>query len=85
MAVVAGFQGIAGGTSPRSAAGSDDGGGAAGSRRKRAAQTTPTVDGVYTRGPERVPAARKLDRISYQVEEASLGAKVLQIARWSSR
>jgi aspartate kinase len=39
------------------------------------------VDGVYTTDPNVVPAARKLDRISYEemLEMASLGAKVLQI------
>jgi len=38
------------------------------------------VDGVYTTDPNIVPAARKLDRISYDemLEMASLGAKVLQ-------
>ena len=39
------------------------------------------VDGVYTTDPAIVPAARKLDRISYEaiLELASAGAKVLQI------
>lgn len=39
------------------------------------------VDGVFTTDPKMVPAARKLDRISYEemLEMASLGAKVLQI------
>ena len=39
------------------------------------------VKGVYTTDPNLVPAARKLDRISYDemLEMASLGAKVLQI------
>ncbi len=39
------------------------------------------VDGVYTADPNIVPAARKLDRISYDemLEMAGLGAKVLQI------
>jgi len=39
------------------------------------------VDGVLTTDPRLVPAARKLDRISYDemIEMASLGAKVLQI------
>ncbi|MBI1240002.1 MAG: aspartate kinase [Alphaproteobacteria bacterium] len=38
------------------------------------------VDGVYTTDPRIVPAAQKLDRISYEemLEMASLGAKVLQ-------
>jgi aspartate kinase len=38
------------------------------------------VDGVYTADPNIVPAARKLDKISYEemLEMASLGAKVLQ-------
>jgi aspartate kinase len=39
------------------------------------------VDGVYTSDPNVVPAARKLDRVTYDemIEMASLGAKVLQI------
>jgi aspartate kinase len=39
------------------------------------------VDGVYTADPNIVPAARRLDKISYEemLEMASLGAKVLQI------
>jgi len=39
------------------------------------------VDGVFTTDPNMVPAARKLERISYDemIEMASLGAKVLQI------
>ena len=39
------------------------------------------VDGVFTSDPNMVPAARKLDRVSYEemLEMASLGAKVLQI------
>ena len=38
------------------------------------------VDGIYTTDPRMVPAARKLNRISYDemLEMASLGAKVLQ-------
>ncbi len=38
------------------------------------------VDGVYTTDPNMVPAARKLEKISYDemLEMASLGAKVLQ-------
>jgi aspartate kinase len=38
------------------------------------------VDGVYTSDPNIVPAARKLEKISYEemLEMASLGAKVLQ-------
>ncbi|MGE3154151.1 MAG: aspartate kinase [Nitrospiraceae bacterium] len=38
------------------------------------------VDGVYTADPNIVPAARRLDRVSYEemLELASLGAKVLQ-------
>ena len=39
------------------------------------------VDGIYTTDPRIVPRARKLERISYEemLEQASLGAKVLQI------
>jgi len=38
------------------------------------------VDGVYTTDPNIVPAAKKLDKVSYEemMEMASLGAKVLQ-------
>ena len=38
------------------------------------------VDGVYTADPNIVPAARRIDKISYEemLEMASLGAKVLQ-------
>jgi aspartate kinase len=38
------------------------------------------VDGVYTSDPNVVPAARRLDKVSYEemLEMASLGAKVLQ-------
>jgi aspartate kinase len=39
------------------------------------------VNGIYTTDPRIVPAARKIDRISYEemLELASLGAKVLQV------
>ena len=39
------------------------------------------VDGVYTTDPRIVPAARRLDRVSFEemLEMASLGAKVLQV------
>jgi len=39
------------------------------------------VDGVYTSDPRIVPAAHRLDRVTYEemLEMASLGAKVLQI------
>ncbi len=39
------------------------------------------VDGVYTTDPRVVPAARRMDRLTYEemLEMASLGAKVLQI------
>jgi aspartate kinase len=38
------------------------------------------VDGVYTSDPNKVPTAKRLDKISYEemLEMASLGAKVLQ-------
>ena len=38
------------------------------------------VDGVYTSDPNKVPDAKRLDKISYEemLEMASLGAKVLQ-------
>ncbi len=39
------------------------------------------VDGVYTTDPRIVPAARRLDKVSFEemLEMASLGAKVLQV------
>ena len=45
------------------------------------------VDGVYTADPNLVPTARKLRRISYDemLELASLGARVLQTDRKSTR
>ena len=38
------------------------------------------VDGVYTTDPNKVPEAKRLDKVSYEemLEMASLGAKVLQ-------
>jgi aspartate kinase len=44
------------------------------------------VDGVYTTDPRIVPTAKKLTEISYDemLELASLGAKVMQAARWNS-
>ena len=46
----------------------------------RACDIYTDVDGVYTADPRIVSGARKLDRISYEemLEQASLGAKVLQ-------
>jgi aspartate kinase len=83
VAVIAGFQGV------------DDGGnittlGRGGSDTSAVAiaaalgadvcEIFTDVDGVLTTDPRMVPAARKLDRISYNemIEMASLGAKVLQ-------
>jgi aspartate kinase len=68
VAVVAGFQGT------------DEQGNAAALQAERCEIYT-DVDGVYTTDPGVCPAARKLDRVSYEemLELASLGAKVLQI------
>jgi aspartate kinase len=84
VAVVAGFQGIdeEGNVTTLGRGGSDTTAVAlAAALRAERCEIYTDVDGVYTADPNICPAARKLDRISYEemLEEASLGAKVLQI------
>lgn len=83
VAVVAGFQGI----SPQSRittlgrGGSDTSAVAlAAALKADRCDIYTDVDGVYTTDPRIVPAAQKLEKISYEemLEMASLGAKVLQ-------
>ena len=82
--VIAGFQGIdeAGNITTLGRGGSDTSAVAvAAALGADVCEIYTDVDGVYTSDPNLVPAARKLDRISYDemIEMASLGAKVLQI------
>jgi aspartate kinase len=84
VAVVAGFQGVdeAGNVTTLGRGGSDTTAVAlAAALRAERCEIYTDVDGVYTADPSVCPAARKLDRVSYEemLEEASLGAKVLQI------
>jgi aspartate kinase len=84
VAVVAGFQGIdeSGNVTTLGRGGSDTTAVAlAAALRAERCEIYTDVDGVYTADPSVCPAARKLERISYEemLEEASLGAKVLQI------
>ena len=84
VAVVAGFQGIDedGNVTTLGRGGSDTTAVAlAAALHAERCEIYTDVDGVYTADPSICPAARKLDRISYEemLEEASLGAKVLQI------
>jgi aspartate kinase len=84
IAVVAGFQGIdeAGNITTLGRGGSDTTAVAlAAALHADACEIYTDVLGVYTADPNVCPAARKLDRISYEemLELASLGAKVLQI------
>ncbi|MBE2252709.1 MAG: aspartate kinase [Myxococcus sp.] len=84
IAVVAGFQGVdeAGNITTLGRGGSDTTAVAiAAALEADACEIYTDVDGVYTTDPNVAPAARKLDRISYEemLELASLGAKVLQI------
>ena len=84
VAVVAGFQGIdeGGNVTTLGRGGSDTTAVAlAAALQAERCEIYTDVDGVYTADPSVCPAARKLDRISYEemLEEASLGAKVLQI------
>ncbi len=83
VAVVAGFQGIAPGNrvSTLGRGGSDTTAVAlAAALKADRCDIYTDVDGVYTTDPRIVPAARKLDKVSYEemLEMASLGAKVLQ-------
>ncbi len=84
VAVIAGFQGIDddGNITTLGRGGSDTSAVAvAAALAADACEIYTDVDGVFTSDPRMVPAARKLDRISYDemIEMASLGAKVLQI------
>jgi aspartate kinase len=84
IVVVAGFQGVdeEGNVTTLGRGGSDTTAVAlAAALKADACEIYTDVDGVYTTDPNVVPAARKLDRISYQemLELASVGAKVLQI------
>jgi aspartate kinase len=84
IVVVAGFQGVdeEGNVTTLGRGGSDTTAVAiAAALKADACEIYTDVDGVYTTDPNMVPAARKLDRISYDemLELASLGAKVLQI------
>ncbi|MFN7133549.1 MAG: aspartate kinase [Myxococcales bacterium] len=84
IAVVAGFQGIdeQGSVTTLGRGGSDTTAVAlAAALKADACEIYTDVDGVYTTDPNVCPAARKLDRVSYEemLELASLGAKVLQI------
>jgi len=84
VAVIAGFQGTddAGNITTLGRGGSDTSAVAvAAALHADMCEIYTDVDGVYTTDPNMVPAARKLDRISFDemLEMASLGAKVLQI------
>ncbi|WP_224246200.1 aspartate kinase [Hyalangium gracile] len=84
IVVVAGFQGIDedGNVTTLGRGGSDTTAVAlAAALKADACEIYTDVDGVYTTDPNVAPAARKLDRISYEemLELASVGAKVLQI------
>ncbi len=82
VAVMAGFQGI--GPDKRittlGRGGSDTSAVALAAALEARCDIYTDVDGVYTADPRIVTKARKLDRISYEemLEQASLGAKVLQ-------
>jgi aspartate kinase len=83
VAVVAGFQGVGndGRVTTLGRGGSDTSAVAlAAALQADRCDIYTDVDGVYTTDPRIVPAARKLDKISYEemLELASLGAKVLQ-------
>jgi aspartate kinase len=84
IAVLAGFQGVddAGNVTTLGRGGSDTSAVAVAAALKAdVCEIYTDVDGVYTSDPNLVPAARKLQRISFEemLEMASLGAKVLQI------
>ena len=82
VAVITGFQGL--GPDKRvttlGRGGSDTSAVAVAAALNAACDIYTDVDGVYTADPRVVTAAHKLDRISYEemLEQASLGAKVLQ-------
>jgi aspartate kinase len=84
IAVIAGFQGVdeQGNVTTLGRGGSDTTAVAVAAALKAdACEIYTDVDGVYTCDPNMVPAAHKLEKISYEemLELASLGAKVLQI------
>jgi aspartate kinase len=84
IAVIAGFQGVdeEGNITTLGRGGSDTTAVAiAAALKADACEIYTDVDGVYTTDPGICPAARKLDKVSYEemLELASLGAKVLQI------
>ncbi|MFO1372540.1 MAG: aspartate kinase [Candidatus Competibacteraceae bacterium] len=84
IVVVAGFQGVDedGNITTLGRGGSDTTGVAlAAALKADECQIYTDVDGVYTTDPRVVPAARRLDRITFEemLEMASLGSKVLQI------
>jgi aspartate kinase len=84
IAVIAGFQGVDedGNVTTLGRGGSDTTAVAiAAAIKADACEIYTDVDGVYTTDPNVCPAARKLDKVSYEemLELASLGAKVLQI------
>ncbi|MBI3185118.1 MAG: aspartate kinase [Myxococcales bacterium] len=84
IAVIAGFQGTdeEGNVTTLGRGGSDTTAVAiAAAMKADACEIYTDVDGVYTTDPSVCPAARKLEKISYEemLELASLGAKVLQI------
>ncbi|MBM4384141.1 MAG: aspartate kinase [Deltaproteobacteria bacterium] len=84
VAVLAGFQGVddAGNVTTLGRGGSDTSAVAiAAAVKADVCEIYTDVDGVYTTDPNLVPAAKKLNRISFEemLEMASLGAKVLQI------
>jgi aspartate kinase len=82
VAVITGFQGIGPDkrVSTLGRGGSDTSAVAVAAALEAACDIYTDVDGVYTADPRIVTAAQKLDRISYEemLEQASLGAKVLQ-------
>ena len=83
VAVIPGFQGMAGGSriSTLGRGGSDTSAVAVAAAMKADRCDIYTdVDGVYTTDPRIVPRARKLSRVTYEemLELASVGAKVLQ-------
>jgi aspartate kinase len=83
VAVIAGFQGVAasGRITTLGRGGSDTSAVAvAAALDAERCDIYTDVDGVYTTDPRMVPAAKKMDRISYEemLEMASLGTKVLQ-------
>ena len=84
ICIVAGFQGIseAGSIATLGRGGSDTSAVAvAAAMNADVCEIYTDVDGVYTTDPRIVPAASKIEKISYDemLEMASLGAKVLQI------